>query len=363
VLFLTLKPLAKPSVGSGARKNTPATNPPPQATELVEVLYNLIIKGFRSLTSLLHEDSSLAQPTDFVVLTAILQAILRIPGIDLLFPHFGMHFATHGTAGQATSLFSWSDRFLGDGGDPVYGELAVLFLLEMSSIPAVAESMAVDGVLAQLASARIMQLFRRPRGIGPFDSPARAHSIWARGILPLCLNLLDAVGAPIAPEVVAFLNTFPNQLKRVSTELANRSGTVGSRPQDSHISLALASETHALSLLWLVLERYRAAGPSAGLLPSDLGELEWDKPAVKEDVEDFVLGRSVLGSLVVPANEREAELARLKAAGAGAGTKLEDAVMAEFRGASFRLNCSCDVVVTDREWKEGESVDLRNGMV
>jgi nuclear pore complex protein Nup188 len=339
ILFLTLKPLATPFTPLNARKNAPATHPPAQATELIEVVVNVVIKGFRSLTSVLHTDTSLAQPTDFVLLTALLQATLRIPQIDLLFPQFALHFANQSTAAAATSLFSWSDSetFLADGGDPVYAELAVLFLLEMSSIPAVAEGMAVDGVLAQLASARIMRLFARPRGMGPFDSPQRAHSVWARGILPLCLNLLDAVGAPIAPEIIAFLNTFPTQLSRVSTELANRGSTIGTRPGDSHISLALASEVHALALLWLVLERYRAAGPSAGLLPAELGVLEWDVKAVREDVEDFVLGRSVLGPLVVPANEREGELARQRGAGGEGRTRLEERVLGELRGAGLVL--------------------------
>ncbi|MBE7181338.1 MAG: hypothetical protein INR71_09060, partial [Terriglobus roseus] len=310
ILFLTLKPLTQASATRNLRKEG---QPPAQATELIEVLVNIVLKGFKSLTFALHEDAHAASPSDFVLLTATLQLALRIPGIDLLFSHLALHVANQRTLQHATSLFSWADQFLlPPSDDPVYGELAILFLLELSSVPAVAEAMAVDGVLAQLASAKIMRLYTRPRGMGPFDHPARVHSIWARGVLPLCLNLLDAVGAPIAAEVVTFLNSFPNQLARLAAELANRGSAVGTRPSDSHISLSLAGEVHSLSLIAVVIERYRAAGASTGVLVNEIPSLEWERAAVKEDVEDFVLGRSVLSALVVPASEREAEIMRLR---------------------------------------------------
>ncbi|KIW00200.1 uncharacterized protein PV09_08240 [Verruconis gallopava] len=332
ILFLTLKPLTKATPNS---KRDATSHQPLQANELIEVLVYIVIKGFKSLTAVLHEDMTRALPGDFVLLTAMLQIILKIPGIDLLFSQFSLHFANNNTSLNATSLFSWSDQFLLDG-DPIYGELAILFLLEMSSIPPVAETLAVDGVLSQLASAKIMRLYTRAKGMGPFDNPTRLHSIWSRGILPLCLNLLDAVGAPVAAEVVSFLNTFPAQLNRLGTELANRNSPVGTRPNDSHISLSLASETHSLSLLWLVVERYRAAGVASGTLVAELPRLEWDERSVKDDVDDFVMGRSNLGPLVVPANEREAELIRLRPLDttSKANSRLEEKIMAEFRAAS-----------------------------
>jgi nuclear pore complex protein Nup188 len=206
----------------------------------------------------------------------------------------------------------------------------------MSGIPSVAETLAVDGVLSQLASAKIMRLYTRAKGMGPFDNPTRLHLIWSRGILPLCLNLLDAVGAPIAAEVVSFLNTFPAQLARLGSDLSNRSSAVGIRPTDSHLTLSLATETHSLSLLWLVIERYRAAGAASGTLATDISNLEWDKAGAKDDVDDFVLGRSSVGPLVVPANEREAELVRLRpvAAGSKAQNRLEERILVELAAAS-----------------------------
>jgi nuclear pore complex protein Nup188 len=182
--------------------------------------------------------------------------------------------------------------------------------------------------------------------MGPFDNPSRLHSIWSRGILPLCLNLLDAVGAPIAAEVASFLNTFPSQLARLDTDLANRGSPVGTRPTDSHITLSLASETHSLALLWLIIERYRAAGAASGTLATDVPSLEWDKAGVKDNVDDFVMGRSSVGPLVVPANEREAELARLRPLGkdSNAVSRLEERIMAEFKAASECLKVDIELI-------------------
>ena len=61
----------------------------------------------------------------------------------------------------------------------------------------------------------------------------------------------------------------------------------------------------------------------------------WDRAAVKEDVEDFVAGRARLADRVVPANEREAELAGarpLDLAGK-AVSRLEELVERELVGA------------------------------
>lgn len=312
ILFLTLQPLRRRSRAPPPQRGQNASSgvhAPKEAQQLIQVVLHVIVKGFRSLSSILHGDPEACLPNDFVLLTALLQTILDIPGIELLHSQIQLLFANNSITGFATSLFSWSDKLILDG-DPVFGELAILFLLEMSSVPLIAESMAVEGVLSQLTSARIMGFFQRTRGMGPFDEPARLHSIWTRGILPLCLNLLDAVGAPLAAEVVSFLNHFPNQLTRLGSDLGNRNSPVGTKPSDSHITLSIASEVHSLSLISLVISRYAAAGASTGTLMLDIPQLKWDKAGIKEDVDDWVGGRSSLGGFVLPGSEREAVLSQ-----------------------------------------------------
>jgi nuclear pore complex protein Nup188 len=316
---------------------------PLYSNEILDVLQNVVIRGFKSLAAVVHENTSAVEPSDFALLTAILQSILKVPGVELLYSQINLHVANNEMGRYITSLFSWSDQLLIDD-DPIYGEHSILFLLELSSVPQIAETLAVEGVLSQLTSANIMQLYTRPKGMGSFDKPPRLHSIWSRGILPLCLNLLDAVQAPVAAEVVTFLNQYPNQLNRNVLELANRRGRIGPRPGDSHITLNTAAETHSLALLSLVVDRYRILGPATGTIVSEIPILNWDSQGVREDLEEWLSGGVGLRDRILPANERDGELMQKKPLDPNSGydNRLEERVFAELRGALDCLNAPRD---------------------
>lgn len=300
------------------------------STLLLEILSDTIAKGFRSLATQLHADPSSVSPSDFALLTAILQRIIAIPEMSKWQTQAALLFANSGTIRYATSLFSWSDRLtISHNGiqDPVYGELSLLFLLSLSSIPALAETMAVEGVLSQLNTANITTYYRRASGMGPFDSPARLHSIWTKGILPLCLNLLLSVGPPIAAEISSFLNQFPAQLARASGALNSSSSL---RAGATKITLSLASETHSLALIATILETVRKQGPKLGIQANEVALLDWDKESVKEDVESWLSRKSALRERVVACDEREVDMLGRKK---GDVNELEERVLVELEDA------------------------------
>ncbi|KAJ4351701.1 uncharacterized protein N0V89_007044 [Didymosphaeria variabile] len=287
--------------------------------ELLEILSDTVAKGFRSLATQLHNDPSSVSPSDFALLTALLQRIIAIPEMATSYSQITLLFANSNTVRYASSLFSWSDRLTldtpsnGTTPDPIYGELSLLFILSLSSVRGLAESMAVEGILSQLNNANLMNYFRRPGGMGPFDAPVRMHSIWTKGILPLCLNLLLSVGAPIAAEVSSFLNAFPEQLQRSSNALNSR--YVGK------ITLNLASETHSLALISSIIDGVKAAGVREGVQPGDVSPLDWDKENMKEDIEGWMGRMGALRERVV-----------------GDGTQVyEDKVVAEIEAAGLCL--------------------------
>lgn len=299
------------------KKDDPLVN---VSLQLLEILSETVAKGFRSLATQLHADPSSITPSDFALLTALLQRIIVIPEMSTSQAQIALLFANSNTLRYATSLFSWSERLLLDTSnngipdDPLYGELSILFLVTLSSIKAFAETMAVEGVLSQLNAANIMNYFRKSGGMGPFDAPVRCHSIWSRGILPLCLNLLVAVGAPIAAEVSSFLNAYPEQLQRSGNALNSR--------YQSKITLNLASETHSLALISTVIEGVRTAGVSMGVQPGDIAPLAWDRENVKEDIEGWL------------PNSRAALVDRI----VGDGTRAyEEKVMQEIEAAGMCL--------------------------
>ncbi|KAF2140628.1 uncharacterized protein K452DRAFT_49192 [Aplosporella prunicola CBS 121167] len=346
ILFLTLQPHlggtapseVPKSPGKGLQRATPT-----MSSELLEILKEVVAKGLRSLANQLHEDQESVSPSDFVLLSAILQTILRIPGMHTINSQVALLFANNNTSRYAVSLFTWADQLTIDG-DPVYGELSILFLLELSSILPMAETLAVEGVLSRLSTANLMNHYRKPKGMGPFDEPARLFSLWSRGILPLCLNLLEAVGSPVAAEVATFLNQFPTQLARASAALNASAKPSPAHPNAGTVTLGAASEAHSLALIAMVLDHFRT-DPAAATM-GEIPALAWDRAAVKDDVETWLQGRKSLRERVVPLTERELELVKARAvggAGLGAGVaaaenRLEERVVLELMGALDCLN-------------------------
>lgn len=298
------------------------------AQTILSILDRVVAKGFRQLVSLIHDPEASVSPEDLALLTAILQACLALPNMDQCQTQIHNIMASHDVTQVATSLFSWADK-LTDNGDPIYGELSLLFLLELSTLPRLAEQLACDGLLGNLTSANLAGYMRRAN-ISPFaaDSPGaqRCYSIWAKGLLPLLLNLLTALGSTVAPEVAYVLNQFPHlvrsSVERFEAPSASRTTATGAgagrrgRPAPHHVTLLAVSEIHSLALLNKVLAAFRANNNR------DIAEVAWDAGALLENVEFWLAGRKLLRERLLPLGPREAEWRAMKvppAAGAGGG--------------------------------------------
>ncbi|RAK98623.1 nucleoporin [Aspergillus ibericus CBS 121593] len=294
---------------------------------VVEIVKVVVAQGFKALTTYLHDQPDKCTPKDFAILIAILQSSLQVKHVDRLYEHIVYHIADNDTARMATSLFSWADQ-LAVAGDPVYGELSMSLLVKMSTIPMLAEHLAVEVVLVRLSTCRLTNILRDSKGFGPFDPVPRLYSIWTGGILPLCLNLLYHV-VRIAPEVAAFLNQFEGQLKRATESFAaSRTAAPTSR-----ISLSMASEAYSLALISYILSRFREAGASLGIDAQSIQELKWDKAQVKEDIEELLERKQNLRTRITATSEKELELARQKPvdASSGAQSRLEEKIVSELK--------------------------------
>ncbi|KAL4879416.1 nucleoporin subcomplex protein binding to Pom34-domain-containing protein [Aspergillus karnatakaensis] len=301
---------------------------------VVEIVKTVVAQGFKSLTTYVHEQPEKCTPKDFAIVTAILQSSLNVKNVDRLYEHFVYHIADNDTVRHATSLFSWADQ-LAIEGDPIYGELSITFLAKLSTIPMLAEHLAVEVVLAQLSTSRLTRVLQQPKGFGPLDPVPRLYTIWTGGILPLCLNLLYHV-VRTAPEVAAFLNQFEGQLTRAAESFTSaRTAGSSSGATVRKISLSMASEAYSLSLISYILARLREAGSSIGVDAQAIQDLKYDKAQVKEDIEELIERRSTLRARIVPTNEKEAELARQKPskADSGAESKLEEKIVSELKAA------------------------------
>ena len=301
---------------------------------VLEILGSIAARGFRSLISLLHEDSTKVRPEDFGLITAIMRTALQVPGISSYSERLLTYFEDERTVQYASTLLSWSHHLM-DNRDPLYGELSMTFLTELSNMPVLAESVAVGGTFGQITTATLFNYFRRPGGTGPFDEPTRMFNIWTRGFLPFVINLLSAIGPPIAVEISNTLKMLEPQISRASTSFGVKLSSQPPGPTTGYITLSMAGEAHSLALLWVVLNRFRESGSSLGIITTELLEMPWDAAGVREDLESRFQRRNHLRNSIVPTDDREQAWSRQKPLriGGGSENKLEEKVVGEMRAA------------------------------
>ncbi|KAL8919292.1 MAG: hypothetical protein Q9208_006857 [Pyrenodesmia sp. 3 TL-2023] len=329
------------SQGSTSRKESRSDDSPTKPltanatlNTILEILRIMVAHGFRSLTTLLHSSPDRVLPSDFALLAALLRTSLLVPGLERHTTALLSIFADAQTSRYAATLLSWSDQ-LTTNRDPIYGELSINFLVEMSSMPALAESLAVEGILIHISNTNLIRFLRKSKGFGPFDQPVRMYNIWVRGILPLLLNLLHAVGASVAAEIAVYLTQFQGQIARANAAFTYYSTVDGT---EGFLTLSTVSEAQTLAVLAAMLDTYREAGPSAGVVSSEIVETGWDRTRVKEDVESWLQRRGVLRERIVPVGEREEGWARMKPQrNTGALNRLEEKVVEEMGGLLMLL--------------------------
>lgn len=279
---------------------------------VLNILHRVVAQGFRSLVALIHDPVVTVLPEDLALLTAILQACLCLPGIDQVSGQVLNIMVSEDVGQAATSLLSWADK-LAVKGDPVYGELSILFLVQLSNVPVMAEQLASEGLLGQLSSASIATHIQRPN-VSPFAEnigAQRCYDIWAKGILPLLLNVLSApgLGPNVATEVACVLNQFPNLLQSSVDRIeAPGMSRTTARGKAQYVTLLGVSEVNSLALLTRVLAKYRSD------FNREIPEISWDSAAVLENVDYWLTSRKVLRERLLPLGQREAEWRTMKTA-------------------------------------------------
>lgn len=286
---------------------------------VLDILDRVVGRGFRTLVTLIHDKNPAVSPEDLGLVTAVLQACLGVPDMNQQQTQILNIMATHEAMQVACSLFSWSDKIT-DNGDPVYGELSLLFLLALSKLPMVAEQLACNGVISQLTSANLTRFMRRGV-ISPFADNVgaqRCYSLWAKAMLPLLLNLLTAMGTTVAPEVSYVLNQFPSLLKS-SVERFEAPGTsrTASKEAMHYVTLLTAMEIHSLALLTRVIGALRKNNNR------DIPEVQWDGASLLEYVEFWLSSRRLLRERLLPLGQREVEWKNMRSPSSAAAGMTE----------------------------------------
>ncbi|OWP07379.1 hypothetical protein B2J93_6158 [Marssonina coronariae] len=292
---------------------------------VLDILKHVVAMGFRELVSSIHESPADSSPGDLRLITGILQNCLRMPGIELCHSQIVTIMIDNQVPLSAIRLFSWSEKLAIDG-DPIYGELSMLFLLELSSVRSLAEQLAIGGILARISSMEIMTYFQRPGTALLAESAGlqRCYRIWAVGILPLLLNILYAVESSIAVEVAQFLNQFPLMLTQ-SEEALDSPGTNRLLPpgQKRYITYTACSEVNCMAGLICILDIFRK---TPGIAVPDV---KWDASSVLENVEFWLGAKALLRERIMPMGQLELAMVGRKIDAGHAVSALEQKVVAE----------------------------------
>lgn len=343
------KPLASVSSTPGElMKHTEHVMP-----EIIDVISVVVGNGLPSVvTAILEQKQAEMQqrPTkdsidiglkDITLILNTVETILRMSRLPEFATQISERILSAGTLQYVTRLYLFSHLLTSKEteNEPVYAVLAARLVVSFSALQQVAENMAVEGVMSQVLTARVTQAIQRmPDGVGHLDQRAHCsvlYTIWSEGILALALNLLHAVRAPIATEISTFINTFPEQLRRVSEAFKAK--------PDEFVTLALAKEVATLSLISFMLDDYRQAGASLGVDPMmvlSLTGFDEHKKSLLEDLKELIgLKKDVFKAKIVPTNEKELGWHR--------GEGLVDKVLVELKSAVSCLEAD-DAVEGDK---------------
>ena len=330
ILFAVLRGSRHSSKLTPTQKD--ADSPVAVTQQVLTILDRVVARGFRALVTQVHDADSVTTPEDLALLTAVLQACCSVPGIDQCQVQILNIMLSHDVLQMATSLYSWADK-LSDRGDPIYGELVMLFLLELSAIHSIAEQLAIDGFLGHIIRAPLTGFMRRST-VSPLSDNAsalRCYGIWAKGLLPLLLNVLCALGATIAPEVAYVLNQFPNLLQAsVERFEPPNVSRVGARDATHFLTLVAATEMHSLALLVHVLAVLRVKHQR------EIPEVAWDAGLVHEYVDFWLASRKIMRERLVALGPREAAW-RATPGGNGCESLLEEKVVGQLEAVRDML--------------------------
>jgi nuclear pore complex protein Nup188 len=304
----------------------------PAASVVLEIAETVIAPGVVSIASIIHDqgpksalvfdptrDEIVVGPRDLSLLLSLLETVLRLPLVTQIISQLSGICTSSGMIESCLLLFSWS-HVLPRSTTPnktasslIHADLSLHLLVSLSSLPLVAEELAVEGVLNRLSTARTIHVLQScPGGVLPLDSRGtqyqELYTIWSTGILPLCLNLLHSVGRPMAGEISAFLNQFSSQLSKASTAFSYSSFSQSDDAGRGVISLASANEATTMALISHILAEYRAAGASAGVDALEIANLDgYDehRKVLAEEIEDLLARPATLKARIVATDAKE----------------------------------------------------------
>jgi nuclear pore complex protein Nup188 len=254
---------------------------------LLDVFEAVVAKGSTNLFNRARASPDEEGADMIRLVIAIGQEIVELSGNDPISSELCNKLMDHSSIEAAVRLYGTGHQALLDD-QPIFAELALQFMVTLSSAPRIPEQLAVAGMLAYIMESPISSILQSTDIRAPQN--LILHRIWTRGVLPIIFCLLQSLGSRILHDAVAFLRLYEHQIQSAFTEWA--------RPK--FITTALVDETLLLLVLFEVTDSFL--------------RLEQDRFVFKgkedllENVNNLLAHPRFLARLVHPTNLEEERL-------------------------------------------------------
>ncbi|AOW07135.1 nucleoporin subcomplex protein binding to Pom34-domain-containing protein [Yarrowia lipolytica] len=212
---------------------------------------------------------------DLRIMVVLLRNLLSFENtcVPVSLAQFALKIQDTGSIRSLLSLYSYSQEI-----DPVFGELTLLFLLELLQNDQLSEQVVLNGLVGALTEAPISREIQK----GSLHQ-GRLYYIWIRGILPIMLTVLVRLGGRISPEITMLLSFFQLQIETAIRNLM----------EPVTISLSFVDELQQIVVLLQVV-------------PNDLKDTY--KPIILDGIAYLQKHPKLLASLTTVGNTQEQQL-------------------------------------------------------
>jgi nuclear pore complex protein Nup188 len=254
---------------------------------LLDIFEAVVAKGSANLFNRARMSPD-EEGADMVRLTiAIGQEIVDLSAKDSISSDLCNKLMDHNSIEAAVRLYGTGHQALLDE-QPIFAELALQFMVTLSSAPRVPEQLAVAGMLAYIMESPISSILQSTDIRAPQN--LILHRIWTRGVLPIIFCLLQSLGLRILHDAVAFLRLYEHQIQSAFTEWA--------RPK--FVTTILVDETLLLLVLFEVTDSYLRQEQDRFVFKG--------KEDLLENVNNLLAHPRFLARLVHPTNLEEERL-------------------------------------------------------
>lgn len=207
-----------------------------------DLLESVCVQNIQALTAAARiAPTSVADDlTEIIILTR--QCLTLVGSNSSLIVNMGQRMIDCGCDQALYQLYTYALDI--NSQDPIFGELALLYILEWLPYGSMASHFYATGIMSVLLDSPVSREIQK--GFVTAYKFPRLHKIWSRGILTIALSLLHQLGSRVVSDSVIFLERYGHQIQTCFRQWTE---------PDGEISMGLIEESTLLCVFLSVLAK------------------------------------------------------------------------------------------------------------